>query len=126
MRSRALIHFQPKFLIVRGTNFVNALLLDNNQTARVGKTRVDIVGPRCQQGFPSGPSALLMHLESGGRCAKRLKLTRAKITQFVMDAENCCVGRALSRIRIAFRTGCMQMLRVLGMLLHVGFVRNSS
>lgn len=43
--------------------------------------------PRCQRHFPSGPFALLMHLESGGLCARKLQLTRAKIARFVLNAD---------------------------------------
>ncbi|KAI9101259.1 hypothetical protein DFS34DRAFT_684355 [Phlyctochytrium arcticum] len=43
--------------------------------------------PFCQKSFPSGPAALLMHLESEGACATRQGLTREKIAAFVARAD---------------------------------------
>ncbi|KAI9101257.1 hypothetical protein DFS34DRAFT_592142 [Phlyctochytrium arcticum] len=43
--------------------------------------------PFCSKSFPSGPSALLMHLESGGVCATRQGLTRDRIATFVGRAD---------------------------------------
>lgn len=43
--------------------------------------------PKCKVAFPAGPSSLLQHLESGGTCAKKLRLNRASIRRFVVSAD---------------------------------------
>ncbi|KAJ3009452.1 hypothetical protein HKX48_007925 [Thoreauomyces humboldtii] len=48
----------------------------------------DLQCPRCKKPFSAGPSGLLMHLESVGRCAKKLGLTRSTINQFIMAADH--------------------------------------
>ncbi|KAI9099900.1 hypothetical protein DFS34DRAFT_678778 [Phlyctochytrium arcticum] len=43
--------------------------------------------PRCSKLLPSGPSALIMHLESGGKCASRWGVNRKTILAYVQQLD---------------------------------------